>query len=148
MKLKELILNQIKFVSKDLPNGTIVNVKYLDEPFQFQLPKGSIEYIGNEHLTLNINNNLFFGLIGSLEDYMSTRFNRPIESIISENFVQLKLPFRNSRPEFKVLLDNRLFNYHNLISGMEVICIVSLDKLWITDKINYTLTIKDILLKN
>lgn len=148
MKLKELILNNIKFVGKDLSNGTIVNVKYLDEPFQFQLPKGTIEFIGNEHLTLNIDNNLFFNIINSLEDYLGTRFNRPVESIISGKFITLKLPFRNSRPEFKVLLESKLFNYHSLITGMEVICIVSLDKIWNTDKLNYNLIVKDILLKN
>ena len=108
MKLKELVFDNIKFVNKDLVGGTIININYLDEPFEFQIPKGTIEFIENDQLILNISNKSFFEKINFLEKSFSNRFNKYIQSVVDNNNVKLKLPFKFSKPEFKVFFENRL----------------------------------------
>ena len=51
-----------------------------------------------------------------------------------------------SKPEFKVFFENRLFNYHHLKQSDEVICLVSISKLWKSNTLNYNLIIKEIML--
>lgn len=146
MKLKELILEDIKFTSKELSTGSIINVSYQDTPFEFQIPKGDIHFIENDKILLKVTNKTFIDKINTIEKFLSNRFNREIISTIEDNLISLKLPFKFSKPMFKVYHENKQFNYFNLVAGNEIICLVTLDKVWISNKINYCLNIKEIML--
>jgi hypothetical protein len=149
MKLKELELKQINFVKSDKANFTIVNVSYQNEPFVFQCPKCKIEFIENDLLIVEIKNVTFLSLLRSIENFLEQRFKLPVNSLIENNLVKFKLKVSKSlRPEFKIINNGSLFNFHNLSAGMEIICLVSLEKLWITESINYSLTVKEINLNN
>ena len=146
MKLKELILSNLKFSNKELSNGQIINVRYLDEPFEFQIPKAIIHFVENETIILDVDNKLFLEKMTSFETFISKRFNKELISPIENNLVKLKLPFKFSKPQFKVYHGSRLFNYFNLKAGDEIICLVFLDKLWNSESIHYCLNIKEIML--
>jgi hypothetical protein len=46
--------------------------------------------------------------------------------------------------------NEKLFNYYHLSESMEIICLLSLDKVWISNvnEPNYNLTVKEILVTN
>jgi hypothetical protein len=152
MKLKELDLKRLQFIKSELKNGTIVNVSYKEEygsdPFLFQIPKGVIEFVNTEYLILNVSNKKFESLIKSIEQFFEQRFGKPVESILDKH-LKLKLKFSKSlKPEFKVINNDNLYNFYNLSQGDTVICVVSLEKVWISEVINYNLKVKEINLKN
>jgi hypothetical protein len=147
MKLKELILSNIKFVNKPLSTGNVINVKYLDEPFEFQIPKGSIVFIDHLNLMVLVTNNSFVQKIKELEQFLEKRYHKSVKSVFNDNILNLKFPYKFSKPMFKVYFENRQFNHYNLKQEDSIICLVTIDKLWISQtEINYYLNIKEVML--
>jgi hypothetical protein len=141
MKLKEFNPKNLTFTPKELPNGIVVNVKYLNEPFEFQIPKGTISGISENGITLNIKNSEFFRIIKEIEKYFGNHFTIPVESVST---VFIKFQMSGNRPQFKVYTDQGQFNYHNLKINQEVICLIVIDKLWITDTLSYCFNLKEL----
>jgi hypothetical protein len=71
-----------------------------------------------------------------------------MKSIFDKEFVTLKIPFKHSRPSVKIYKDDSLFNYYHLTQHMDVICLVSIDKLWVNNfnEPTYHLIVKEIMI--
>jgi hypothetical protein len=164
-KLKDIDFNEIKYSSKVLENGTVINFTYKDQILEFQTPKVLIEQIyqenGKEYFLLKLLGTEacknFFLKIFELENSFNEKndwFNKNIPKLDVKNIFKkdvfiVKIPFKFSKPLVKVYLnDSKLFNYYHLTKGMEIICFVTIDKLWITENnfLNYNLNVKEIML--
>ena len=65
-----------------------------------------------------------------------------------ENLVTLKIPFKgNSTPLVKVYKNDALFNYYHLTADTQVLCLLSLDKIWINNfnEPSYHLNVREIM---
>ena len=154
-KLKELNFNNISFNKVELNNGTIINLKYVNESLEFQTPKIIINDLikenGKEYLVLKIIGNqackTFCSKINELETYFSESLKNPIRTIFNEDLFTVKIPFKNSNPLIKVYKDNSLFNYYHLSKDMEIICLLGIDKIWINNynEPSYNLIVKEIM---
>ena len=156
IKVKEIDCKQFNFNNTQLNNGTIYNIKYNDDVLEFQTPKLLIHEClkenGNEYLILQIYGTqackTFYSKIMEIEDYFNKYLKNTINSVFKEQMLTVKIPIKYSKPTVKVYKDDSLFNYYNLVKDTEVICIVSLDKLWINNfnEASYKLTVKEILI--
>jgi len=155
-RLKEIDPEQLTFNKTQLNNGTIVNVKYRDEHLEFQTPKMKINrfekpnYIILELLGTQACKT-FYTKIMEIEKRLAPEINNPIKSVFHENLLTIKIPFSKSEnPLVKVYREEQLFNYYHLQESMEVICLVTLDKLWINNfnEYSYQLTAKEIMVTN
>ena len=149
-KLTEINFNDLRFTNKDLSRGTIVNVTYKNDTLEFQTPTLCISDIikenNNEYLLLKLIGNeackKFFLKILELEKSMK------VESLFNGDVLSVKIPYTYSRPMVNVCYDGSLFNYYHLSKGMEIICLLTLNKLWINEYNikNYNLSVKEIML--
>ena len=155
-RLKEIDPAQFTFNKTQLNNGTIVNVKYRDEPLEFQTPKMKINrlekpnYIILELLATQACKT-FYTKIMEIEKRLAPEINNPIKSVFQENLLTIKIPFSKSEnPLVKVYREDQLFNYYHLEQSMEVICLIGLDKVWINNfnEYSYQLTAKEIMVTN
>ena len=155
MKLKEIKFANLKFTSgieNDL--GKLINVNYDNSILEFQTPKVIIEKLirennGKEYIIVKlVNCKSFKDKIIELENELSKYSNKNINSILLDSTLKLKVPFKYSKPIIKIYSENKLFNYYNLKPGMKIICLVSLNGIWINNYTNYNLNIKEILIIN
>jgi len=175
-KLKDIEVQDIKY-SINLNNGIIngntncklVNINYCGETLEFQTPKVLVEKIikqnNKEYLLLKILPTeackTFCTKILSLENKHNTElhnhkewFNRKlpiseVKSVFTEDCFIVKVPFNYSSPSIKIYdKESRLFNYYHLKTGMEVICLLNVNNIWINfdNTPSYNLTVKEILI--
>ena len=158
-RLKEIGPQQFTFSKTQLNNGTIVNVKYRDDSLEFQSPKMKLSRVEkkNDHnyVILELLSTqackTFYTKILEIEKCLAPETDNPIKSVFNENMVTIKIPFTKSQnPLVKVYRDDALFNYYHLEESMEVICLLTLDKLWINNfnEYSYQLTAKEIMVTN
>ena len=72
-----------------------------------------------------------------------------VKSVFNEDCFIVKIPFNYSRPNVKIYdKDSKLFNYYHLKQGMEIICLLNVNNIWINfDNVpNYNLIVKEILI--
>jgi hypothetical protein len=149
-KLTEVLFKDLKFTNKDLNRGTVVNVTYLNDTLEFQTPRMCIDDIikdsTGEYLLLKLLPNeackKFFLKILELESCIN------VESLFNGDLLMVKVPYTYSKPMVNVSYEGSLFNYYHLSKGMEIICLLTLNKLWINEykTKNYNLTVKEIML--
>ena len=155
-KLTDISFDNLETSSKELNQGTIINVTYLGQSLEFQTPKVIIQDIireaGKEYFLLKINPNQackkFVEKILELEKWFEKKWNDTVISIFDSDHFTVKIPFVSTRPNINVYIDGCLFNYYKLTKGMEIICLLVLDKLWKNDSIHYNLQVKEIMLIN
>jgi hypothetical protein len=157
-KLTDISFDNLQYSPKDLLTGTLINVKYSGETLEFQTPKVFIQDIireaGKEYLLLQIKSNQackkFFEKILELENNFVCKFNATlIKSTVEDDHFIVKVPFVYSKPDITVFSDNgNLFNYYHLSKGMEIICLLFCDKLWMNkdNSFQYYLQVKEIML--
>ena len=163
-KLKEIETCNFSFDKTDFDNNKIINIKYKNDSLEFQTPKIIIDSLikenNHEYLSLKIIGNkaceTFCSKINQLETFFNTKavnwFDKSLpvndtKSVFNEDCFIVKIPFKYSKPLINVYKDNKLFNYYHLTKGMEIICLLSLSKLWINFKneTSYNLNVKEIL---
>ena len=156
-KIKEIDVNNFVFNRTQLNNGTIVNLKYLEDTLEFQSPKMVMREIkkenDNEYLILELLGTqackTFYLKVLEIEDYFNKKLNNNLtKSVFCENFVTLKIPFKgSSTPLVKVYKNDSLFNYYHLTADTQVLCLLSLDKIWINNfnEPSYHLNVKEIM---
>ena len=113
-----------------------------------------IREAGKEYFLLKIKSNQackkFFEKILELENNFICKFNATlIKSIVEDDHFIVKVPFVYSKPSIRVFSDNgSLFNYYQLSKGMEIICLLFYDKLWMNkdNSFQYYLQVKEIML--
>jgi len=157
-KLTDISFDNLEYIPKELITGTVINVKYSGETLEFQTPKVLIQDIikeaGKEYLLLKINPNQackkFFEKILELENEFTSKFNTTsIKSIFENDHFIVKVPFVHSKPNTNVYShDGSLFNYYHLCKGMNIICLVYCEKLWMNkdSSFHYHLQVKEIML--
>lgn len=157
-KLTDISFDNLEYTPKELNTGTLINIKYSGEALEFQTPKVLIQDIireaGKEYFLLKIKSNQackkFFEKILELENNFICKFNATlIKSIVEDDHFIVKVPFVYSKPSIRVFSDNgSLFNYYQLSKGMEIICLLFYDKLWMNkdNSFQYYLQVKEIML--
>ena len=159
IKLKYLNTELLKYsevLNKNFGNnGKLLNVTYNGQSLEFQTPKVFIEKIikepgDKEYLLLKIIPNegsrIFYQKISEIESILGIS---SIESNLSGTCFKVKIPFKYGKPQLNIFSkDDYLFNYYHLVEGMEIICLLSINTIWITlDGIsNYSLIAKEILI--
>jgi hypothetical protein len=157
-KIKDLQFEKISFSKVQIENGTLLNLKYNNDSLEFQTPRVIIDSLikenDHEYLILKIIGNeackKFCSKITQLELFFSDYLKNEIKPIFNEDCFTVKVPFKYSRPLVKVYKNEKMFNYYHLSESMEIICLLSLDKVWISNvnEPNYNLTVKEILVTN
>ena len=145
-KLKDIVFSDINYsfgIEND--NGKLINVKYKHEPLEFQTPKVLIEdFSDGKHLKLKLYpsgaGETFYSGIQCLEKSHSGYLKSKIKSIFEDRIFIVKIP---SNKPITVYNNGMLFNYHHLVPGMEIICLVSCSTLWNN---GYVLNAKEILI--
>jgi uncharacterized membrane protein len=153
MKLKDFSVDNISLTKKELPTGNVFNVKYNNEYLEFQTPKMIIESLikqnEKEYIVLKILGNVacktFCTKVKSIEEYFEKMFGY-VQSVFENEFVTIKVPIKFSKPMVKIHKNDMLFNYYHLAQGMEIICFVTIDKVWVTESgASYHLNVKEIM---
>ena len=164
-KLKEIDFTYFSFNKVETGNGTIINFKYKNDSLEFQTPKMYIEDLikenDKEFIILKIMGTeackIFCSKINEFETFFNDSlrkhknwFNGEINSIktvFNEDLFTVKIPFKYSRPLVKVYKDDSLFNYYHLSKGMEIICLLNINKLWVSNynEPSYNLNVKEIM---
>jgi hypothetical protein len=155
-KLKEISLDNVSFNKSQLETGVIYNLKYNEGSLEFQSPKMIIDTIlkenENQYISLKVLPTQacksFYLKVKEIETFFTTTFKNPIKSIFHEDFMKIKIPFKCGKPLPKIYKTDSLFNYYNLCAGMEVICLVGIDKVWVNnfDEPSYQLNVKEIMI--
>jgi len=152
-RLKDINFTNIIYSEPVLFEGSsLINLSILNEIIEFQTPKMLIESLKDNYITLKILPNeackIFYSKIIELEKEFSNHFpNKINNNIFKENIFTVKIPFSYSKPNVKIYLNDSPFNYYHLSKGMEVICLLYCDKLWINEKgLFYNLSVKEILI--
>jgi hypothetical protein len=127
-KLKDLKFDTIEYTSSHVSNlGKVINMK---ESIEFQTPKVKIVNIDDEYLTLKILPSeacrIFFLKIMEFEEKIKQEF-KDIVQLFDGDVFKVKIKNKN----FKIYLNGTLFNVYHLKKDMEIICLVSICKLWI-----------------
>ena len=143
-KLKELTFEKISYNTHETGNGKIIN---LTESIEFQTPWVKIIDIDENFLTLKILPSeacrIFFNKIHEFQEILKKMFNLEVEDLFeNENF---KVKIKNKT--FKIYLNGNLFNFYHLKKGMDIICLVSISRLWITDSIRFNLKVDEMVIK-
>jgi len=174
-KIKEIDFNRLNYIySIDSNNGMgntnckLINFTYNGEELEFQTPKVIIEKLikenNKEYLLLRIIGNqackTFCTKILEMEEAHNNKlsvntnwFNNKlqtnnIKSVFQNDCFIVKIPFKYSKPCIKIYTtDSNLFNYYHLKQGMEIICLLSSNNLWINfdNSVTYNLIVKEIL---
>ena len=153
-KIKEIDCKDISFSTVELSNGTLRNIKYKNEMLEFQTPRMTIDSLCKE----NDKEYLILKIIGTqacktfclklleIEKYFSEMVKSKITSVFNEDHIRVKIPFKYSRPLVKVYKNESLFNYYHICKDMEIISLVTIDKIWIhEDNAVYNLNVKEIM---
>ena len=155
-KLKDISLEKVSFNKSQLETGVIYNLNYNDNSLEFQSPKMIIDSIYKENQNQFILLRVlpteacksFYLKIKEIETFFEQTFKNPVKSVFHNDFLKLKIPFKFDKPLPKIYKSCSLFNYYNLSPGMEVICMVGIDKVWVNnfDEPSYQLNVKEILI--
>jgi hypothetical protein len=174
-KIKEIQFEKLKYnYSLNSNNGKFNNCKliqftYNEEDLEFQTPKVILNDIINEdnkhYLILKVlpteASRTFYTKINELEekhnntlqkhsDWFNSSLPRDaIKSNLDEDIFKVKIPFKYSNPVTKCYdKESNLFNYYHLKKGMEIICLLSTNSLWINfdNSVSYNLSAKEILI--
>jgi hypothetical protein len=174
IKLKDIDYSKINYFingSDGIINGNsnckLINFNYSGEVLEFQTPKVLIEDIvkegTKEYLVLKILPTeackTFCTKIFELEknhdqNLKKEWFNKKlqiseIKSIFENDHFTVKVPFKYSKPCLNIYdKDSKLFNYYHLKKGMEIICLLNCNNIWINfDNVSvYNLNVKEILI--
>jgi hypothetical protein len=145
-KLKDLKFDTIEYSSSYITNlGKVINMK---ESIEFQTPKVKIVDIDDEYLTLKILPSeacrVFFLKIIEFEEKIKEEF-KDIVQLFDGDIFKVKIKNKN----FKIYLNGTLFNVYHLKRDMEIICLVSIYKLWINayNIVSYNLKVDEIVIK-
>ena len=145
-KLKDLKFDTIEYSSSYVTNlGKVINMK---ESIEFQTPKVKIVDIDDEYLTLKILPSeacrVFFLKIIEFEEKIKEEF-KDIVQLFDGDIFKVKIKNKN----FKIYLNGTLFNVYHLKRDMEIICLVSIYKLWINayNIVSYNLKVDEIVIK-
>jgi len=145
-KLKDLTFDKIEYTSSYVTNlGKVINMK---ESIEFQTPKVKIVNIDDEYLTLKILPSeacrIFFLKIMEFEEKIKQEFKDIVQLFDGDTF---KVKIKNKN--FKVYLNGNLFNIYHLQKDMEIICLVSICKLWINsyEIASYHLKVDEMVIK-
>jgi hypothetical protein len=156
-RVKEIDTSNFVFNKTQLNNGTIVNIRYLEEILEFQSPKMVIHELVKEndhqYITLQLLGTqackTFYLKIMEIENHFNKMLGNDLtKSVFHENFLTVKIPFKGySNPLIKVYRNDALFNYYHLTVGMEILCLLCIDKIWINNfnEPNYYLNVKEIM---
>jgi len=163
-KLKYVNCNLIKMniINKNFEqNNKLINIEYSGGDLEFQSPKVFIEKIIKEndkyYLLLKLNNNeaslSFYNKLLEIEKYIigsiPLKNVNIIQSVFDGIYFKVKIPFKYDKPICNIYYSNSLFNFYNLKEGMEIICLLSFNKLWVNfDTINYNLNATEINILN
>ena len=153
-KIKEIIPEKLSLNKIELNNGTIFNVKYNNDSLEFQTPKLFIDSLVKEknQLSLKMMNTqackTFYDKITEIEAFLTKTLKNKIKSIFYEDLLNIKIPFSHSKPLVKIYKDEKLFNYYHLEKDTNIICLVTLDKIWINNfnEPSYHLSAKEIMI--
>jgi hypothetical protein len=146
MKLKDIEFNNLDHTIHETSYGKIINLK---EHYEFQTPSIVINSIEDEYLNVHILPNeaskIFFNKINLFEDKLIDKFKYPVDSLF--NGINFKLKLSKTK---KVYLNGEQFNFYHLKPLMKIICLVSIDKLWISQYsvLHYNLKVNEILVKS
>jgi len=146
-KLKDLTFDKIECTTFTTNLGKVINIT---ESIDFQTPKVKIINITHDYLTLQILPSeackIFFTKINEFENKLKEKFDQNLTSLFIEDTFKVKIKNNN----FKIYLNGNLFNLFNLKEGMEIICLVSISKLWMNlyNNLNYNLKVNEILIKS
>ena len=144
-KLKELTFETIKYNVCKTTLGKIIN---LEESIDFQTPTVRIVEIDSEYITLSLLPSeacrIFYTKIQEFETKIKEKFLNITPLFENETF---KVKIKNDN--FKVYYKGNQFNMYNLKSGMDIICLISISKLWENtyNIVNYTLKVNEIVVK-
>ena len=144
-KLKELTFEDIKYNECKTSLGKIIN---LEESFDFQTPTVRIIEIDTDYITLSLLPseacNIFYNKIHDFEKKIKELFNNVTPLFENETF---KVKIKND--SFKIYYQGNQFNRYHLKPGMDIICLVSISKLWenVYNVINYTLKVNEMVIK-
>ena len=146
--LKEMNFDNLKFTNCKTSTGVIYN---LNESLKFQTPTVKIVNIDKEYITLKLlptrATQIFFLKLHEFEKRLNEIFNQEITSLFEGETFRLKI---KSNKNFKIYFENRLFNIYELKPDMDIIVLVSINKIWenLYQQISYTLHIEEMLLKS
>lgn len=153
-KIKEINCELLSFSKVELNNGIVHNIKYNNDSLEFQSPKMKIHSLvkenDHEYITLKIVGNqackTFCLKIKEIETFFSKQFD--ISSIFHEDLLTVKIPFKYSKPLIKVYKNENLFNYYHLEEGMEILCLLVIDKIWVNNfnEASYHLNVKELMI--
>jgi hypothetical protein len=168
-KLKDINLDFIEYKliqSNSINNNCkLINFTYSGEELEFQSPKVIIEKIvrenNKEFLILKILGNeackCFCLKLFDLEKNINYKLNKnwfnenipinDVKSVFKGDCFTVKIPFKYSKPIITTYSHNgNVFNYYNLKEGMEIICLLSINNIWINfdNSVNYYLNVKEI----
>ena len=155
-KLSLIDFNNLKFDSgTNFNQGTLINFNYNETILEFQSPKVTIDSIEDNFFYLAIKPNeackKFYDKIVSFQDFLKKKYHVSVQSPFDGTIFKVKIPFKNGNPQVRVYSnEDKLFNYYHLTKGDQVICLMSICKLWkANEQINFNLNIKEVmLLKN
>lgn len=168
-KLKEIDFGNIDYSLNQFnnPNNSkMVDVKYLSNDLDFQTPKVILHEVlkenGKEYLILKLLPTeackTFVSKILLIEENINQKMKKhwfndsiPINNVnrlFNGPTFSVKIPMRFSKPQIDIYSNGKLFNYYHLREGMELICLLSFNKIWINfdNVVSYNLTVKEILL--
>jgi hypothetical protein len=146
MKLKDIEFNNLDHTIHETSYGKIINLK---EHYEFQTPSIVINSIEDEYLNVHILPNeaskIFFNKINLFEDKLIDKFKYPVDSLF--NGINFKIKLSKSK---KVYLNGEQFNFYHLKPLMKIICLVSIEKLWISQYLvlHYNLKVNEIVVKS
>lgn len=165
IKLIDLEFDKISYSVNNINNvqSKMVNIFYKEnEVLQFQTPKMILKEIvkdnNKEYLLLQIiptkSFKLFYDTFIKFEEYNNKNIkdllksNYNINSLIKDDTLLVKIPIKYSKPLTKIVKNNTLFNYYHLKPGMELICLLECNNIWINEYNipSYHLIVKEILL--
>jgi hypothetical protein len=153
-KLKDINPSLLKYTS--IPsNERLFNIEYLGTPLEFQTPKVVLEEIVKEdnkqYLLLKLIGTeackTFYTKVVALEEnHRTSKGVESVKSIFKGDCFLVKVPFRGDSVGVKVHDREKLCNYYHLKKGNELICLLSVGQIWISDNnISYVPHVKEIL---
>ena len=169
-KLKDLDFGNIDYSLNQMTQfnklNKMIDVKYLSEDLDFQTPKVTLQEIvkenGKEYLILKLLPTeackTFLSRILLIENSINEKMKKhwfndsvPVNNVnrlFNGPTFSVKIPMRFSKPQIDIYSNGKLFNYYRLLPGMELICLLSFNKVWINfdNVVTYNLTVKEILL--
>jgi len=146
MKVKDLEFNNLDHTVHETSYGKIINLK---ESYEFQTPSIVINSIDEDSLNVHILPNeaskIFFNKMNLFEEKLIDKFKYPVDALF--NGINFKVKLSKTK---KVYLNGELFNFYHLKPLMKIICLVSIDKLWISQYsvLHYNLKVNEIVVKS